>query len=206
MIRIFLAGIFLLLMVRLSAQQEITVESIDFWTPVADTFVYFNYQDTSLSKYRLPQSFKKPSTWIEAEKKYNFYNSNDTVGYLLRKVFDILDSDSVFWNLCAAKTWCFVHPTEAFPGLIASLTNKTKIGLVNTADLIIWDRIRTGELKFYGHGGGMQEDIFTVAGRASWILNWMTGEEFAIVGITMTPDMARKYQEDWVKYIEKNSR
>ncbi len=206
MIRIRFVGVFFLLASRLIAQQEFKVESIDFWKPVADTFVYFNYQDTSLSKYRLPQSFKKPSTWREAEKKYNFYSSNDTVGYSRRKVFDILDSDSVFWNLCAVKTWCFAHPTEAFPGLIARLTNKTKIGLVNTADLIIWDRIRTGELKFYGHGGGMQEDIFTVAGRASWILNWMTGENFASVGIELTPALAREYQITWVHYIETNSK
>jgi hypothetical protein len=92
-----------------------------------------------------------------------------------------------------------------FPHLICRLSNKTKIGLVNTADFIIWDRIRSGELKFYGHGGGMQEDIFTIAGRASWILNWMTGESFASVGIELTPALAKEYQEAWVQYIQSNS-
>jgi hypothetical protein len=189
-----------------AAQQEFTVESIDFWKPVADTFQYFNHQDSARTTYELTSSFKKPMAWIEAEKEYGFYSSIDTLGFSRDKVLAIIDSEQGFWKLCAAKTWCFAHPSVVFPHLISRLSNKTKIGLVNTADLIIWDRIQTGELKFYGHGGGMQEDIFTVAGRASWILNWMTGEDFASVGIEMTPNMAIKYQADWVRYIQLNSK
>ena len=34
------------------------------------------------------------------------------------------------------------------------------MGLTNTVDLIICDRIQTSELKFYAHWGWMQEDIF----------------------------------------------
>jgi hypothetical protein len=187
------------------AQQELTVESIDFWKPVADTFSYFNHQDSARTTYELRPSFKKPIAWIEAEKEYRFYSSMDTLGFSLNKVLALLDSAKNFWDLCAAKTWCFAHPYEVFPHLICRLSNKTKVGLTNSADLIIWDRIQTGELKFYGHGGGMQEDIFTVAGRASWILNWMTGEDFASVGIELTPNMAIKYQADWVRYIQLNS-
>lgn len=188
------------------AQQELTVESIGFWKPVADTFSYFNHQDSTRTTYELRPSFKKPIAWIEAEKEYRFYSSMDTLGFSLNKVLALLDSAKNFWDLCAAKTWCFAHPYEVFPHLICRLSNKTKVGLTNTADLIIWDRIQTGELKFYGHGGGMQEDIFTVAGRASWILNWMTGEDFASVGIELTPNMAIKYQADWVRYIQLNSK
>lgn len=200
-----LAGILLLLVVRLSAQQEITVESIDFWQPVTDTFSYFNHQDSLRASYSLPPTFKKPSTWLEAQKEYRFYSSNDTLGFSLDSVLHIIDSEKEFWRLCAAKTWCFTHPSEVFPHLICRLSNKTKIGLVNTADLIIWDRIRTGELKFYGHGGGMQEDIFTIAGRASWILNWMTGEDFASVGIELTPTLAKEFQTQWTVYIYNHS-
>lgn len=205
MIKILLAGILLLLAVRLTAQQEITVESIDFWKPVADTFPYFNHQDSLRASYSLPPSFKKPTAWIEEQHEYRFYSSSDTLGFTLDSVLQIIDTEKGFWRLCAAKTWCFAHPYEVFPHLICKLSNKTKIGLVNTADLIIWDRIRSGELKFYGHGGGMQEDIFTVAGRASWILNWMTGENFASVGIELTPALAREYQAAWVRYIQSNS-
>lgn len=204
--RISFLGMLCAVVFSSAAQQELTVESIDFWKPVADTFQYFNHQDSARTTYELRPSFKKPIAWIEAEKEYRFYSSMDTLGFSLNKVLALLDSAKNFWDLCAAKTWCFAHPYEVFPHLICRLSNKTKVGLTNTADLIIWDRIQTGELKFYGHGGGMQEDIFTVAGRASWILNWMTGEDFASVGIELTPSMAIKYQADWVRYIQLNSK
>jgi hypothetical protein len=204
--RISFLGILFAVAFSSAAQQELTVESIDFWKPVADTFSYFNQQDSAHKTYELRPSFKKPIAWIEAEKEYRFYSSIDTLGFSLNKVLALLDSAKNFWDLCAAKTWCFAHPYEVFPHLICRLSNKTKVGLTNTADLIIWDRIQTGELKFYGHGGGMQEDIFTVAGRASWILNWMTGEDFASVGIELTPSMAIKYQAEWVRYIQLNSK
>jgi len=200
-----LAGILLLFTVPFSAQQEFTVESIDFWKPVADTFSYFNHQDSLRASYSLPQTFKKPSTWLEAQKEYRFYSSNDTLGFSLGSVLELIETEKEFWKLCAAKTWCFAHPSEVFPHLICRLSNKTKIGLINTADLIIWDRIRTGELKFYGHGAGMQEDLFTVAGRASWILNWMTGEDFASVGIELTPTLAKEFQQQWTVYIYNHS-
>jgi hypothetical protein len=67
--------------------------------------------------------------------------------------------------------------------------------------LIIWERIGSGDLKFYGHGGGMQEDIFTIAGRASWILNELTGEEFAVVHCSMTEVQANEYKRLWTEYI-----
>ncbi len=204
--RISFLGILFAVAFPLVAQQELTVESIDFWKPVTDTFTYFNHQDSARTTYELRPSFKKPIAWIEAEKEYRFYSSMDTLGFSLNKVLALLDSAKNFWDLCAAKTWCFAHSYAVFPQLICRLSNKTKVGLTNTADLIIWDRIQTGELKFYGHGGGMQEDIFTVAGRASWILNWMTGEDFASVGIELTPSMASKYQADWVRYIQLNSK
>jgi hypothetical protein len=204
--RISFLGVLFAVVFSSAAQQELTVESIDFWKPVADTFSYFNHQDSARTTYELTPSFKKPIAWIEAEKEHRFYSSMDTLGFSLNKVLALLDSAKNFWDLCAAKTWCFAHPYEVFPHLICRLSNKTKVGLTNTADLIIWDRIQTGELKFYGHGGGMQEDIFTVAGRASWILNWMTGEDFASVGIELTPNMAIKYQADWVRYIQLNSK
>lgn len=188
------------------AQQEFTVESLDFSKPETDTINYFNQQDSLRLDYYLPSSFIKPSRWLEAQKEYWFYSSIDTLGFFLNSVLDIIDAEMDFWKLCAAKTWCFAHPSEVFPHLIYRLPNKTKIGLVNSADLIIWDRIMTGELKFYGHGGGMQEDIFTVAGRASWILNWMTGEHFASVGIGLTPHMASEYQSAWKRYIQKYSK
>ena len=49
------------------------------------------------------------------------------------------------------------------------------VGLTNSADVIIWERIESGELKFYGHGWVIEDDLFSVAGRASWPLKELTG-------------------------------
>lgn len=64
----------------------------------------------------------------------------------------------------------------------------------------------TGELKFYGHGGIIQEDLFTVAGRASWILNELTNEKFAVVHGNLTQQQSETFKEMWVDYLQKNSK
>jgi trehalose-6-phosphate synthase len=89
--------------------------------------------------------------------------------------------------------------------LIARLSDKRKIGLNNTADLIIGDRIGTGDLKFYGHGSWISEDVFTIAGRASWILNQLTGENFAEVHSNLSPQDAENFKKRWNDYINKHS-
>jgi hypothetical protein len=105
--------------------------------------------------------------------------------------------------VCSAKSWCIKNYREAFPHLVARLSAKKKIGLTITADLIIPDRLATNELKFYGHGGMIREDLFTVAGRASWILNEITGESFAVVGGGMTVAEAENFKALWGAWIRK---
>lgn len=78
--------------------------------------------------------------------------------------------------------------------------------MTNTADLIIWGRIVTGDLEFYGHGGIITEDIFTVAGRASWILNELTGESFAEVHVNLTEKQSEEFKKQWMRYIAKLKR
>ena len=63
--------------------------------------------------------------------------------------------------------------------------------------------MNTGDLKFYGHGGVITEDLFTIAGRASWILNELTGEDFAIVHGNLTQFDAEKFKTLWTDYIDK---
>ncbi len=86
---------------------------------------------------------------------------------------------------------------------ISLFSGKRKIGLTNTADLIIGDRIASGDLEFYGHGGVITEDIFTIAGRACWILNQLTGENFALVHGDLSKQQAEKFKHLWTEYISK---
>lgn len=180
------------------------IEPIDFG--IKDTFDYFAIADTNYIKYSLPTDFEKPDNWKKAEKsreKFEFYGNSYSDTFSLQVAFSIIDTAKDFGTIMSARSWCLDNYGIAFPYLVTRLSMKKKIGLENSADLIIWDRIRTGDLKFYGHGGGMNEDIFTIAGRASWILNELTGEDFAIVRIGMTNEQAVEFKNMWAKYIEK---
>lgn len=170
-----------------------------------DTFNYFTIVDTNYSKYTLPQEFRKPKEWKKADKSrkepyVSLYCGPYTDTFNLEDVMEIIDTTTNLSLLGAAETWCIHHYRQAFPYLVTRLSDKRKIGLKNTADLIISDRMGI-DLKFYGHGRGMKEDVFTIAGRASWILNELTGEEFAVVHGNMTEQDADQFKKSWLKYI-----
>ena len=205
--------IFTFISISVFGQTERTIakSSIDTLTSISefigagkDTFHYFSLVDTSINQYRLPDNFVKPKRWNEAEKSrtdQELYGGTYPDTFDLKDALAAIDTAKNLWTLCAAKSWCLKNYSQAFPFLVARLTIKTKVGLENTADLIIWERIGSGDLKFYGHGGGMQDDIFTIAGRASWILNELTGEEFAVVHCSMTEVQANEYKRLWTEYI-----
>ena len=172
-----------------------------------DTFYYFSFVDTNFSKYKLPYSFKKPNKWLKAdeERKGVF---GDWYGRSYADTFDLQDALALIdtatdMSFGSAKSWCIKNYQKAFPYLIARLSDKRKIGLNNTADLIIWDRIGSGDLKFYGHGGCITEDVFTIAGRASWILNQLTGENFAQVHGSFSRQDSERFKKLWIDYINK---
>jgi hypothetical protein len=192
-------------------ERTIAKSSIDSLTSISefigvgkDTFHYFSIVDKSINQYRLPDNFVKPKKWNDAEKSrtdHEFYGGTYADTFDLQDALATIDTAKNFWTVCAAKSWCLKNYNQAFPFLVTRLTIKTKVGLENMADLIIWERIGSGDLKFYGHGGGMQEDIFTIAGRASWILYELTGEEFAVVHVSMTEVQAKEYKRLWAEYI-----
>lgn len=182
----------------------------NFYEPIGkDTHSYFVIADTALACYRLPAQFQRPGLWQKAEEKRAERGGNDWYGadyhdsLSLAGVLYTLDYASSMYEVSQAKRWCIHHFREAFPHLVARLTHKKKVGLEGTADLIIWDRIQTGDLKFYGHGGVIGEDLFTVAGRASWILNDLTGESFAFVRVAASKADLLDYKSAWKHYLAK---
>ncbi len=196
-----------LVIFTLSSYLAIAQTELDL-TIKQDTFSYFIIVDTNYSKYELPNKFKKTKKWVKADKNRSGY-LGDRYGNKYSDTFDlqdalvIIDTATHLSLIGSAKSWCINNYQSVFPYLVARLSNKRKVGLTNTADLIIWDRIVTGDLKFYGHGGGMTEDIFTIAGRASWILNELTGENFAEVHGNMTEPQSEEFKKLWLKFINK---
>ncbi|WP_423149754.1 hypothetical protein [Rubrolithibacter danxiaensis] len=173
-----------------------------------DTFQYFSILDTNFHKYQLPDNFKKPKKWIKVDKERtgflgDWYGNKYSDTFGLKDALAIIDTATQLSQIGSAKSWCINNYQKAFPFLVARLSDKRKIGLTNTGDLIIWDRLGTSDLEFYGHGGSITEDIFTIAGRASWILNQLTGEIFAEVHGNLTEKQSEEFKKLWVQYIDK---
>ena len=106
-------------------------------------------------------------------------------------------SSSDFVMLMDVRYWVVEGHSDFINDLIPFLTDQTVTGLTNSADVIIFERIGSGNLGFYGHGWVVQDDLFQVAGRASWILSETTGMWFGSVSMTSTPDDLLALQDRW---------
>jgi len=70
--------------------------------------------------------------------------------------------------------------------LANQITNKTETKLEGTSRLIIWDRIINKDITFEGKGLVIDNDLYTVAGRANQILQNLTSTNFGNVTISST--------------------
>ena len=64
--------------------------------------------------------------------------------------------------------------------LANQVTNNTETKLTGTSRLIIWDRIITGDILFEGKGIVIDNDLFSVGGRANQILQNLTARILAL--------------------------
>lgn len=112
-----------------------------------------------------------------------------------------IDKDKEYHHIFEAEYWMAYNYESIIPELIKRITNKKEVGLINTADLIIWERIDSGDLKFYGHGGVAFDDLFTVAGRANHLLSIITGEDFGRVSMYATEADLKKLQNRWAYWL-----
>lgn len=94
--------------------------------------------------------------------------------------------------------------TDFLESLANQLTNKTETKLKGTSRLIIWDRIISGDIIFEGKGLILDNDIFTVAGRANQILQNLTKKNFGFVTINSTDGELEILKEKWLKFLSNN--
>jgi len=86
-------------------------------------------------------------------------------------------------------------------GLVSQVINKTKVDLKFTNRLIIWERITTGEIQFEGKGYQISDDLFTVAGRANWILRNLTKKNFGFVKPNTSESDLNNLQQKWIRFL-----
>jgi hypothetical protein len=151
----------------------------------------------------IKSDFDKTPNWIQADsnRHLNYLQYPGTMN--LKVAVEIIKSEKDFWKLLQAKTWCIDNYKVSVPFLIEMITDKTKVGIQNATDLIIPDRVATKELIVHSnHGTSINEDIFTIAGRCSHILNELTGENFALVHVATTKSELKIYQKLWKSWFE----
>ncbi len=155
------------------------------------------------SAHKLPKTFSKTELWMKTDKVgphiYGRHEYEYSDSMSLKHFIRIMKGVENYGIYNDAQCWAEKNYVQAFPYLIDMLTDTTTVGLTNTADLIIPGR----NLPFYGHGGVSQEDLFTVCGRASHILNDLTGESFAVVHPGTSPKELKKFQRLWTDWIGK---
>lgn len=92
--------------------------------------------------------------------------------------------------------------TSYLKSLTNQLTNKTETKLKGTSRLIIWDRISNGDITFEGKGLVIDNDLFTVAGRANQILQNLTSKNFGYVTISSSEKELETLKNKWKDYLD----
>jgi len=85
--------------------------------------------------------------------------------------------------------------------LIMQITNKAKVDLKATNRLIIWERITSGEIQFEGKGYQVTDDLFTVGGRANWMLRNLTKKNFGYIRPNAADEDLTKLQQIWLRWL-----
>ncbi|HEY6505611.1 MAG TPA: hypothetical protein VIZ28_16665 [Chitinophagaceae bacterium] len=155
------------------------------------------------SNAKFPDKFQKAIK--EQTKEYDrlFYrDSTTTKHYSGPFMLDKIDNDSNYHYIFLAEYWIAFHYQDIIPELINRVTNKKEFGLVNSADLIIWERVQAKQMQFYGHGRISNDDLFTIAGRANRLLTKITGETFGHVSMYSTQEQLVILQGKWINWLK----
>ncbi len=68
--------------------------------------------------------------------------------------------------------------------------------------MIIWERITLGDILFEGKGMQVTDDLFSVAGRANWILRMTTRHKFGYVRPHQKAAELKALRDRWQKWLD----
>lgn len=137
------------------------------------------------------KEFQKLMGWNTEIKSY-------TPAFMLDKI----DNSPEYNHLYIAEYWIAFNYEVMIPELIKRVSNTTEVGLVESADLVIPERVMAGQMQFYENGPVSDDDIFTVAGRANRLLTLITGENFGTVSMNASPMQLKALQDRWVEWFK----
>lgn len=86
--------------------------------------------------------------------------------------------------------------------LTQQIINTTETKLKGTCRLIIWERISNRDVTFEGKGLIIENDLFTVAGRANQILQNLTNKNFGYVTMNSSKKDLEILKNKWLNYLD----
>jgi len=122
--------------------------------------------------------------------------------YTPAHMLGMIDNSPEYNYLYIAEYWIAFNYEAMIPELIKRVSNNTEIGLVETGDLVIPDRVVSGQMPYLGDSNVVEDDLFTVAGRANRLLTIITGENFGTVPVNASPIQLKALQDKWVEWFK----
>ncbi|MTB51719.1 hypothetical protein [Lewinella sp. W8] len=115
-------------------------------------------------------------------------------------IIDSVKYGKDYHNIRLAEIVGYLHTKDMVNRLIELISDTSFVGLTNSADLIYWERIKSGDLQSYGHGGVVFDDVFTVSGRANHLLYKITGTRLGNVRMKPSPEYLERLKCRWITY------
>jgi len=118
---------------------------------------------------------------------------------ILKKNLDVSSWADAFLLMVGANS--HAKDETLLKGLASQIASKSRAGLKAANRLIIWERITSGEIQFEGKGYQVSDDLFTVAGRANWMLRNLTKKNFGYVKPNTSEEGLAKLQQKWTRWL-----
>lgn len=157
----------------------------------------------------MPAEFQKQLKTVNSEFKFAYGMRLDSTmrnirNYSTDTIHKFIYKETDYEKIFRCPFWLAMDSThfcKFIPELINALTDTTYIGLTNANDVTIWCRVKAGQLKQNSLNYQIDDDIFRVCGRASWILKRLTKNEFGIIRCDTKMDDIKAIQKLWWKWL-----
>ncbi len=123
-----------------------------------------------------------------------------TAAELLSKNLNDKSWSAVFLTLNASIN-NYKSDKDYLQSLAKQITNNNETKLEGTSRLIIWDRIINKDIIFEGKGLVIDNDLYTVAGRANQILQNLTNKNFGYVTINSSENELENLKTNWLNFL-----
>ena len=167
-----------------------------------------NLNKPFLSFELLPVDLKKQIHVVNNEFKFAYGMRQDSVmrdirNYTQQDIETFIHSRKDYEYIFRIPFWAAMDSVRyswLIPKLINDLTDTTFVGLINANDITIWSRVKSGDMAHNTLNYQIDDDIFTVAGRASWVLKRLSKNEFGIIKLNMQNKELKAIQNRWIKW------